>query len=206
VTSAACSPDGKRIVTASSDKTARLWDAATGQPIGMPLAGHTDYVNGAAFSPDGKRIVTASADKTARLFWALPGFDRFDWIDRLGKQVALSTQEATMASFVAWHNKTLSEHNALRNQYYPQGFRFISLSIYGSTSAPVYAAVMLQAASPVTQHDFPNMTAQQWQQTFNAQASQGFGPIILSATVPHRAPPLPRSSRHRVPSRLLDTG
>ncbi len=87
-----------------------------------------------------------------------------------------------MASFVAWHGKTLDQHTALRNQYYPEGFRFISLSIYGSTDTPVYAAVMLQAANPVTQHDFSNMTAEQWQQTFDEQAAQGFGPIILSAT------------------------
>ena len=39
VSSAAFSPDGKRIVTASYDKTARVWDAATGQPIGEPLKG-----------------------------------------------------------------------------------------------------------------------------------------------------------------------
>ena len=58
--SAAFSPDGKRIVTASGDKTARIWDAATGQPIGEPLKGHEDAVYSAAFSPDGKRIVTAS--------------------------------------------------------------------------------------------------------------------------------------------------
>ena len=37
VSSAAFSPDGKRIVTASWDKTARLWDAETGKPIGEPL-------------------------------------------------------------------------------------------------------------------------------------------------------------------------
>ena len=42
--SAAFSPDGKRIVTASEDKTARLWDAATGKPIGEPLRGHEDAV------------------------------------------------------------------------------------------------------------------------------------------------------------------
>jgi hypothetical protein len=70
VHSAAFSPDGKRIVTASSDKTARLWDAETGKQIGAPLVGHEAAVDSAAFSPDGKRIVTASWDKTARL-WAV---------------------------------------------------------------------------------------------------------------------------------------
>ena len=73
VVSAAFSPDGKRIVTASEDKTARLWDAETGKPIGEPLTGHTDAVMSAAFSPDGKRIVTASEDKTARLWDAETG-------------------------------------------------------------------------------------------------------------------------------------
>ena len=71
--SAAFSPDGKRIVTASEDKTARLWDAETGKQIGAPLVGHEDGVTSAAFSPDGKRIVTASADKTARLWDAETG-------------------------------------------------------------------------------------------------------------------------------------
>ena len=71
--SAAFSPDGKRIVTASADKTARLWDAETGKQIGAPLVGHEDAVWSAAFSPDGKRIVTASDDKTARLWDAETG-------------------------------------------------------------------------------------------------------------------------------------
>ena len=56
-----------------ADKTARLWDAATGKPIGEPLKGHEDGVMSAAFSPDGKRIVTASVDKTARLWDAATG-------------------------------------------------------------------------------------------------------------------------------------
>jgi WD40 repeat protein len=61
------SPDGRRILTASSDKTARMWDAATGAPIGEPMR-HEDEVVEAAFSPDGARIVTASKDRTARLW------------------------------------------------------------------------------------------------------------------------------------------
>ena len=59
--SAAFSPDGKRIVTASDDKTARVWEAATGKSIGDPLEAMKDAVLSAAFSPDGKRIVTASS-------------------------------------------------------------------------------------------------------------------------------------------------
>ena len=65
--SAAFSPDGSRIVTASNDKTARVWDAATGKAIAV-LSGHEDSVISAAFSPDGLHIVTASADKTARVW------------------------------------------------------------------------------------------------------------------------------------------
>jgi WD40 repeat protein len=68
VSSVAFSPDGKRIVTASFDNTARLWEGDTGKPIGEPLKGHEGAVSSAAFSPDGKRIVTTSFDKTARLW------------------------------------------------------------------------------------------------------------------------------------------
>ena len=72
VSSASFSPDGSRIVTASADHTARVWDAKTGQPLGSPLD-HISTVTSASFSPDGSRIVTASGDNTARVWDATVG-------------------------------------------------------------------------------------------------------------------------------------
>ena len=72
VTSAAFSPDGRQVVTASVDGTARVWDAATGQSLAV-LTGHTGWVWNAVFSPDGRRIVTASWDNTARVWDAATG-------------------------------------------------------------------------------------------------------------------------------------
>src|SRR5262249_7609166 len=67
VMTAVWSPDGKRVVTASWDKTARVWNAdGSGEPL--VLKGHEGRVNSAAWSPDGRRIVTASEDKTARVW------------------------------------------------------------------------------------------------------------------------------------------
>jgi WD40 repeat protein len=69
---ASFSADGKRIVTASGDKTARVWDAATGH-LTATLAGHSGPVNDAAFSSDGNDVVTASDDGTARVWNAANG-------------------------------------------------------------------------------------------------------------------------------------
>jgi WD40 repeat protein len=67
VCSAAYSPDGTRIVSASWDETVRDWDAATGRLI-HTLSGHSDTVISAAYSPDGSRIVSASNDKTVKIW------------------------------------------------------------------------------------------------------------------------------------------
>ena len=78
------SPDGSRIVTASRDNTARLWDAKSGAALAT-LSGHTAWVRSAAFSPDGSRIVTASDDHTARLW---------DARDRRGARNAFGTYDS----------------------------------------------------------------------------------------------------------------
>jgi WD40 repeat protein len=72
VRSVAFSPDGKRIVSGSIDKTVKVWDATTGKET-LSLKGHTSWVSSAAFSPDGKRIVSGSHDGTVKVCDAATG-------------------------------------------------------------------------------------------------------------------------------------
>src|SRR5258708_1941281 len=55
---ASFSPDGRWVVTASEDGTARVWEVASGKAVGQPLR-HDGVVSSAAFSPDGQWVVTA---------------------------------------------------------------------------------------------------------------------------------------------------
>eukprot|EP01047_Picozoa_sp_COSAG01_P025340 COSAG01_NODE_1596_length_9782_cov_16.488692_10_plen_349_part_01 len=66
------SPDGQKIVSASWDKTVRVWSAATGECV-QTLAGHSDGVFSAQFSPDGQKIVSASSDRMVRVWSAATG-------------------------------------------------------------------------------------------------------------------------------------
>jgi WD40 repeat protein len=67
IRSVAFSPDGRWLVTTSADRTARVWDTATGRER-FVLRGHLRPVTAAAFSPDGRWLVTASDDWTARVW------------------------------------------------------------------------------------------------------------------------------------------
>ncbi len=60
------SADESRVLTWSSDGSARLWDSASGEPLTSPLE-HDGPVSGAQFSADETRIVTWSQDGSARL-------------------------------------------------------------------------------------------------------------------------------------------
>src|SRR5262249_19606782 len=64
------SPEGGRVVTVSEDRTARVWDAATGQPLTSPLK--HDMWPVPRFSPDGRWVLTRDG-RTARVWDAATG-------------------------------------------------------------------------------------------------------------------------------------
>src|ERR1700730_3976909 len=71
VHTAAFSSDGRYVVTASRDKTARIWAVDANEPSVIAiLSGHSGPVLSAAFSPDACHVVTASWDRTARIWRA----------------------------------------------------------------------------------------------------------------------------------------
>ncbi|WP_437305670.1 TIR domain-containing protein [Sorangium sp. So ce388] len=67
VTACAVSPDGQRIVSASYDRTLKVWDLASGKLLST-LEGHSGGVTACAVSPDGQRIVSASHDETLKVW------------------------------------------------------------------------------------------------------------------------------------------
>jgi predicted NACHT family NTPase len=72
VTGVSFSPDGRRIVSCSYDKTLKVWDAETGQEM-LTLEGHSSLVMSVSFSPDGRRIASGSIDNTLKVWDAETG-------------------------------------------------------------------------------------------------------------------------------------
>jgi hypothetical protein len=83
ITAAAFSPDNRWVVTASEDRTARIWEVPSGR-LHQVLRGHLRRINGVTVSSDGLLVVTASDDHTARIWEAVTGKEVFTFANHNG--------------------------------------------------------------------------------------------------------------------------
>ena len=107
VDSVAWSPDGKKVATASWDKTCRIFDVESKREDAK--FEHGDEVRSVAWSPDGKKVATASLDKTCRIFDVESQIEdaKFEHGDRVdsvawspdGKKVATASWDKTCRIF-----------------------------------------------------------------------------------------------------------
>jgi WD40 repeat protein len=103
VQSVAFSPDGKRIVSGSSDKTIRIWDADMGQSLMGPLEGHQDSVQSVAFSPSGMHIVSSSLDKIDPIWDAQMGHSLMVPFDDEKSQLMPSISQRLLCKLIDNH-------------------------------------------------------------------------------------------------------
>lgn len=86
--------------------------------------------------------------------------------------------------FQAYHGVNGAQHQVHFNTLSAQGYRMISLSVYGDSNSPLYAAVWVQRGGPawVAVH---GIDAAAYQNFFNTQTAKGLVPVLVSATGPY---------------------
>lgn len=63
----AVTPDGQRAISASDDKTLKVWSLSSGKVL-QTLEGHTDWVKDVAVMLDGQHTISVSSDKTLKVW------------------------------------------------------------------------------------------------------------------------------------------
>jgi WD40 repeat protein len=122
IMSAAFSPDGSRLATASLDGSIKLWDPATGQ-LCATLVGHQSWVNSVSFDKDSRTIVSGSSDGTVRV-WSVETANLERTIDATNAEVrsiALSFDGKWVAAGLRYGGIRLWDAKSWREQLNFQG-------------------------------------------------------------------------------------
>ena len=180
INSAAFSPNNRLIVTASDDKTIRLWDN-TGRHLST-LKGHTAPVRSVVFSPDGKLILSASSDNTLRLWNVADGSclltlkEHTNWVNDAqfspdGKYIISGSSDKTLRLWDVATGRliyTIAAHdgNVLSVAFSPDGKHFASASNDGTIK--IWYFPTLQELIDQTRERFKNrpLTAEEKRQYF----------------------------------------
>ncbi len=88
----------------------------------------------------------------------------------------------------AWHDRDATNHQQMLNAASAQGFRTLSLSIYGDRNNPRYAAVTVKRPVVVATEQRFGLNSAQFQAAFNEMAAKGYGPYLVTATGPSADP------------------
>ncbi|CAE7145379.1 unnamed protein product [Rhizoctonia solani] len=147
VRSVAFSPDGKSVVSGSSDKTVRMWNAHSSSPIGEPLRGHRHYIYSVSYSPLGNLIASASYDETIRL-----------WDTSTCQQ---------------WGESLKGDHGFLSVAFSPDA-KLIASGCGGSPSSPTGCAVQLWGVQTrkVASAPFKGHTSSVWSVSFSPDGAR----------------------------------
>ena len=88
-----------------------------------------------------------------------------------------------------WRDKSQHDHNQLRDAARNDGYVFLTLTLYGTKSSPLYAAIMIKESNPPAQRDFSAQLLDEFRDTIAAQKGEGWYPTMICATG-HRGDPL----------------
>jgi WD40 repeat protein/tRNA A-37 threonylcarbamoyl transferase component Bud32 len=165
VVSVEFSPDGRRLVAASFDGTARVWDAGTAQPVTPPLR-HAEEIWNVNFSSDGQRVVTASSDHTAQIWDATTGLPLtpplrhekrvfYAVFSPDGRRVASTSEDKTARVWDALTGQPVTpplQHAdvVLYASFSPDGQRLVTTSF--DHTARIWNAETGQPVTPALQH------------------------------------------------------